>query len=86
MTDGRRLLASRYCSDPKIIPETMHYSLGSRYVAKNGHYHMLEEAIKHGSLLVTSEKLTDFNAEWHDVPANHLMIVDADLSLQFRAL
>ncbi len=86
LTDGQRILASRYCNDKRLVPETMHYSFGSHYVVKNGHYHLVAKEGKRGSLLIASEKLTNFDAEWHDVPANHLMMVDADLSLQLRSL
>ena len=86
LTDGRRLIASRYCTDKNLVPETMHYSVGSRFVAKNNHYHMLKQNGDHGSLLVASEKLTNFDAEWHDVPVNHLMLVDSDLSIQLLPL
>lgn len=86
LTDGQRLFASRYCTDKNLIPETMHYSLGSQFVAIDGRYHMLEQNGKRGSLLITSEKLTDVDTEWHDVPINHLMAVDSDLSIQLLPL
>lgn len=87
LSDGKRILASRYCTDKRLPPETLHYSLGSRFVAKRGRFHMLEkEAGKPGSLLITSEKLTAFDAEWHDVPINNLMIVDSDLSIKMCPL
>ena len=86
LTDGRRLIATRYCTDKNLVPETMHYSLGSRFVAKDGYSHMLKKNGGPGSLLVSSEKLTNFDAEWHEVPINHLMMVDSDLSIQLLAL
>lgn len=86
LTDGHRLVATRYCSDVSIVPETMHYSMGARFEAKAGRYHMIQANGKRESLLVTSEKLTNFETEWHDVPANHLVTVDTDLSIQLRAL
>lgn len=86
LTDGKRLIASRYCSDPDIVPETMHYALGSAFAAIGGRYHMLNEGNQHESILVTSEKLTNFDTEWQDVPSNHLLLVDHDLSIQLRAL
>ena len=86
LTDGERLLATRYCTNAKLVPESMHYSLGSRFVASNGRYHMLPSNKKNGSLLVTSEKLTNFDIEWHDVPANHMLLVAADLTIQLRPL
>ena len=86
LTDGRRLIATRYCTDKNLVPETMYYSLGSRFVAKDGYSHMLKKNGGPGSLLVSSEKLTNFDAEWHEVPINHLMMVDSDLSIQLLAL
>lgn len=86
LTDGKRLFISRYCTDKNIMPETMHYALGSHFVAKNRHYHMLKTNGKPQALLVASEKLTDFDAEWHDVPVNKLIMIDADLSIQVRDL
>jgi glutamine amidotransferase len=86
LTNGKRIWATRYCSDKKIIPETMHYSVGKGFIAKDGRYHMLPTDGKPGSLLITSEKLTPFHTEWHDVPPNHLVMVDFDLSIQLRPL
>lgn len=86
MTDGHRLLASRYATNPRVIPETMHYSVGSRFVAERGHARMIQEKGKHESVLITSEKLTNFDAEWQDVPENQLLLVDSDLHIKLRTL
>jgi glutamine amidotransferase len=86
LTDGQRLIATRYCTDKNETPESMHYSVGSRFVAKNELYHMLHNDKEHRALLVSSEKLTDVDTDWHNVPANHLMMVDSDLRIQFRPL
>lgn len=86
LTDGFRLVASRYCSDVNLPPETMHYSVGSAFVAKKGRYHMMGTHGKTGSLLVASERLNNFEAEWKDVPPNHLLLVEKDLSIQLRSL
>lgn len=86
ITDGKRLIASRYCTDKNEIPETMHYSTGERYYIENGHLHMQKVKGKSHSLLVSSEKLTNFNADWHELPKNHLMLVDSDLKIEFLPL
>ncbi len=86
LTDGKRLIATRYCSDKNRTPESMHYSVGSRFVAQDRHYHMLQEGTKHGAVLITSERLTNADAEWHDVPVNHLLMVDTGLVVQLRRL
>ena len=86
LTDGKQLIATRYCTDKSATPESMHYSVGSRFIAENNHYHMRQNNNEHNAILVSSEKLTDFDVEWHDVPINHLMMVDSDLRIQFRPL
>jgi len=86
ITDGKRLIASRYCTDKNVPPETMHYSTGERYYIENGHLHMQEVKGKSHSLLVSSEKLTNFNADWHELPKNQLMLVDSDLKIKFLPL
>lgn len=84
LTDGERLIASRYTTDKRVQPESMHYFAGSCF-AGTGHYYMQNEDV-HECILVTSEKLTDLNTEWEDVPANHLLLVDRDHRLQLRSL
>lgn len=86
MTDGRRLLASRYCTNKSITPETLHFATGSRFVVKNKHHHILQEEGKRNCVLISSERLTDFRDEWESVPAHHLLLVDFNLSMQFRPL
>jgi len=88
LTDGKRLLATRYCTSKELLPETMHYSIGSRFGVKRGGSHMLPPDKKgaSGSVLIASEVLTDFDMEWHDVPVNHLLMVNADLGIELRPL
>ena len=62
-TDGKRLFASRYCSNKNMRPESLHQSV-----------------------LIASEKLTKFHAEWQHVPANHLLIVEEDLSIRLELI
>lgn len=86
LTDGHRIVATRYCTDKTITPETLHYSVGSRFVVKNKHHHMLQEDGRRNCVLISSERLTDSHTEWQTVPVNHLMLVDSTMDVQFRAL
>lgn len=86
LTDGKLLVATRYCTDKVQTPETMHYALGSRFVEKDMHFHMLAPDDGPKTLLVASERLTNFDTEWRDVPANHMMMVTADKHIEMRAL
>ena len=86
ITDGKRLVACRFCSNPKIKPETLHYSIGERYIAQENRYHMLPPGHVPGCILVTSEKLTDYDMEWHDVPPNHLLMVDENFLITLQKI
>lgn len=86
LTNGRRIWAMRFCSDKNSRPETMHYSVGKQFIEKAGRFHMQPSLGSPGSFLLASEKLTTFHTEWHDVPPNHMIIVDTDLIIQLRAL
>lgn len=83
LTDGKRLLASRYSTDDE--PSSLHYANGSQFVKDDdGRYHILQKNGQKNCVLVTSEKLTDFDMEWNDVPINHFLLVDVDFSVKTR--
>ncbi len=86
ITDGHRILASRYCTNSTITPESLYIASGSRFVVKNKHHHMLQEQGGQHCVLISSEQLTDTPSEWKKVPANHLVMVDSNLSILFRPL
>ncbi|WP_367606170.1 class II glutamine amidotransferase [Legionella sp. W05-934-2] len=75
LTDGKQLVACRYHSEEKQTPRTLHFSVGDAFVKKGDRYHMIEGKGNPHCVLVTSERLTDFNCEWQDVPVNHLVCV-----------
>lgn len=79
LTDGRRLLATRYCSDVNVMPASMHYIIG--YGDVNQPRKARSEEDKPVFVLVSSEKLTHWKREWETVAANHLLLVDVDRSV-----
>lgn len=83
LTDGERLIATRYCTHEDILPESMHYLIGSHFSTQQD-FHPTKKTKSHEGILVSSEKLTDFNAEWHEVPANQLLFIDKDRRVHFR--
>ncbi len=86
ITDGKRMLATRYCSDKRYKPESMHYAIGNRFGGQDEHYHMIQEDGPSKCVLVTSEVLTDFTQEWQTVPEHHLLMVNWDLTTEIRPL
>lgn len=85
LTDGRRLFATRYCSHQTTKPETLYYFSGHTFEPhRNLHHERLHG--KQQSVLIASEKLTKFHEEWQDVPANHLLIVEEDLTITLEPI
>lgn len=86
VTDGKRLIASRYCTDRRFKPESMHYSVSNGFVLKNNRYHMIHGRGKPKCVLVASEVINDFSEEWLEVPEHHLLLVDSDLNIELYPL
>lgn len=81
LSDGQRLIASRYCTEKSIMPESLHVFAG-----QDLHDYIDIPHPIHKAALVSSEKLTNFNTNWQDVPANHLLLIDQEHHIEFRAL
>lgn len=85
LTDGTRMIASRYCTDKEIVPESLHYLADDRFSSKDN-FHTQSKSDRHEGVMVASERLTDFSAEWREVPANHLMLVDSEKRIKFQPI
>lgn len=86
LTDGRRIVASRYCTNKNSAPETMYY-LAGRYFWSEKDYLQEIELPAQKCVMIASEKLTDFSSQqWYPVAANHLLLVDRDLSIQMQEI
>lgn len=86
ITDGTRILATRYCSDKRFKPESMHYAIGNRYVLKNKEYRMLRQKGPPQCVLVASEMLNDFSKDWKEIPEHHILMVKENLEFDIRPL
>ena len=90
LTDGKRLIVSRYCGDETIMPETLHYTVGSHLIARPKHDDkpepMMQKIGRQDCILVSSEKLNNFDSEWLTVPQNHLLMVDEHHKMTTRPM
>ncbi|MEQ9374205.1 MAG: class II glutamine amidotransferase [Imperialibacter sp.] len=82
--DGERMVGLRYISNPSDKPLTLYYSEGSRYVCEDGMCHMLPATPEEKSVMIVSEKLTEFAEDWKPIPDNHMILVKKDLSVSLR--
>lgn len=83
LTDGKRLIASRYCSDKDTTPESLHYLPDSSFALPES-FHRQKQSSKHPGVMISSETLTDFKKEWREVPANHLLLVDEECRVRLQ--
>lgn len=75
LTNGKSMLVSRYCNSKRHKPDSLHYLTESsliRHAQRSG----LKKIKNYPMALVASERLSAFNSEWFDVPANHFMLVE----------
>lgn len=79
ITDGQQLVACRYHTNENSSSSsrTLHYSIGDTFMKKDDVYHMTKSQGNPRCVMITSEKLTNFDCEWQDVPVNHLVCVAA---------
>lgn len=84
LTDGEIVVATRYVSDPGLEPHSLYHSEGGRFECVDGICRMTRGEISDHAVLIVSEKLTDFEHDWHKVPPNHMVLVDRDLSVSLN--
>ncbi|STY29300.1 glutamine amidotransferase [Legionella wadsworthii] len=80
VTDGKRIVAFRYCTSPQCKPETMYYSLGDHLPKKN----TKEKGYNH--IIIASEKLSPTGFKWQIIPVNHSFMIESDLSILLKEI
>jgi len=86
VSNGRFAVATKYVSDSQQKPNTLYYSSGSRFLCRDGVCHMLPTDSAEHAVLIVSEKLTQFEKDWHEVPVNHAVSVSDDLSVSVEPI
>jgi len=86
ITDGTRVIATRYSTNPEKESRTLYFAKGQKYVCEGNLCKMLPEDGGNGSILIVSEKLDEFVKEWVKIPENHALLVEKDLSCELFSL
>lgn len=88
ITNGKSMVAVRYVSHPKKNQgNTLYYAAGSYYEFHDGTCHIRPaKNDENGAILIVSEPLTSYQAEWEAVPMNHLLLVFDDLSTSVQPI
>lgn len=86
ITDGKRLVAFRYCTSKTTRPETMYISLGKGVSGVKSSFASIKKGINPEQLIVASEKLTKSGLDWFLIPANSCLMADSNLHISFKQL
>jgi glutamine amidotransferase len=88
LTDGRRMIATRYVSHPDVLPLSLHYALGRRVNTTDSGELLVPvcENEKPEIILLASEALNDTIGEWKEVPVNHMLLIDEYMNLSLRQI
>jgi len=83
-TDGDIVVGSRLATDSNKTPLSLHHSEGKKNECRDGYCYMTETEHHHEkAILVVSEKLTDHEEDWNDVPENNFVVIDENLGVEF---
>ncbi len=85
VSDGKTMVAVRYVSDATDVASTLYYSEGSHYECTEGFCRMVPGQGDH-SVLIVSEKLTQKQTDWKEIPTNSICIVDDKLKVQIKQI
>jgi len=77
VTDGRRVAATRFSSDPDGSISSLYYHSGRRYVCEGTVCRMIDPGGFGATAIVASEPLSD-DPGWEPVSANHVGVIRAD--------
>lgn len=87
ITDGENMIVVRYISNPHEVAATLYYAMGSRYEYIDGvctmHQAPPDET---AAILIASEKLDNHRAQWHEIPVNHMLLINKNFHAELREI
>ncbi len=86
VTDGRKVAAIRYVSDPTIEPASLYYSARGKYQCVEGECQFADCRGCERSLVIASERLNENDSDWIRVAPNHVLTVSKELEVQIRLM
>lgn len=86
VTDGNRIVATRYSTSPERLPESLYYIEGEKLEFVGGTPRMKAAMVSRKSFVVSSEPITENGDEWKEVPANSIVTVDTENSVKIIPL
>jgi predicted glutamine amidotransferase len=87
LTDGKAMIATRYSTRPELETRSLHIASHAKcYTGSNGFLKLDPETEDEKAILISSEVLTEDRKYWTEVPENHCITVEEDLSVDIKPL
>jgi len=75
VTDGRKIVVTRFVSHDKEEPPSLYVSCGSTFELHDGDFRMKRNGSGPRTSIVSSEPLTSVKEDWMQVPRNHMVLI-----------
>ena len=87
LTNGKELIATRYSTRPEMETRSLHIASNTEfYTSEDGFLVCKPLKGNENSVLISSEILTENKESWKEVPENHFIMVEEDLSVKMKPL
>ncbi|MDF1795838.1 MAG: class II glutamine amidotransferase [Coxiellaceae bacterium] len=86
LTDGERLMATRYAATEPEKELSLYYSEGKPITAQGSHPLLEFDDKDPQAIIVASEPLSEYADSWREVPPNHALLVDENLKIDLKQL
>ena len=87
VTNGKALFASRYSTQPEVETRSLHFNTNARCYSNEEGYLICEPAKSdEKAVLISSEVLSENKELWQEVPENHCIMVEEDLSVAIKPI
>lgn len=89
LSNGKRMVATRYCTDPEIDNRSLHFAenISCSIDKHNGDLKLDDvNSLERSAALISSEKLTGDKHLWKEIPKNHMIIIESDMDVSLHQL
>jgi glutamine amidotransferase len=87
LTDGKAMIATRYSTQPEVETRSLHLAMNAHcYICEEGNLTLRDQEKEKEGVLISSEVLTEDRALWTEVPENHFIMVEEDLTVRLKEL
>lgn len=87
LSNGHGLIATRFSTDPDLDDRSLHFAEKiSCKVTNKGEMEIEKEVCERSAALISSEKLTEDEHLWKEVPQNHAVYIAKDMHVSLHKL